>query len=322
MRRVPFVIWLLLLSSCTSGLPPTLPDPNSDVGLGEVELLVWTTRAPNGLLGHARERERAKVDVNRCVARGTPRFTPTDQHLVMVRAQQLQATAEGGMPTLNAHASLSRATHVAYDVRVTGYLELFPDETKYVPSSSCCQAGMVSETCGASYVTRLIRGSGTVQHLQRLDASAGVEAAELVRARGGTSYRRLNETSFVDAYFAYQLEPLASLCSTLSPDDEMETLAVQAPNNCWVQAHLEDGTRHSRAFRSPDSAVCRKLAEHHCKAQVHMAACTASFGADGQAAPLALFEANPSPPATAPAAITAPSATPAVVPAPRPANAP
>lgn len=156
----------------------------------------------------------------------------------MVRAQQLDLTAEGGVPTVSAHASLSRATHVAYDVRVSGYLELFPDEAKYAPASSCCQGGMVAETCGTSYVTRLIRGSGTVQHLQKLDASAGVEAGELVRARGGTSYRRLNETSFVDAYFAYQLELLASLCSRLSPDDEMETLAVQAPNHGRLQREL------------------------------------------------------------------------------------
>ena len=58
-----------------------------------------------------------------------------------------------------------------------------------------------------------------------------------------------------------------------------------------VQAHLEDGKRESRAWHVPDAALCQKLAEHHCKTQEHLAACTASFAADGQATPLALFGA-------------------------------
>lgn|GEM_PF-6539386 len=57
--------------------------------------------------------------------------------------------------------------------------------------------------------------------------------------------RRCPSSRFVDAFFAYQLEPLTSLCSRLSPEDELETLAVSAPNNCWVQAHLDDGSHRS-----------------------------------------------------------------------------
>jgi hypothetical protein len=306
-------VCLLLLARCAPSVPPTLPDPNADVGLGEVALLVWTTRSPSGLLGHPRDEASGKVDANRRVVDGKPQFTPTEQHLVVVSAQTIDVGAEAGVTGMKASANVNRATHVAYDVQVTGYLELLPDDAKYLPGSGCCQGGAVSETCGGSYITRLIRGTGSVEHLQQLSATAGVEASELVRAHGGTAYRRLNKTSFVDAFFAYQLEPLASLCSRLSPEDEIEMLAVNAPNNCWVQAHLEDGTRQARAWHVPDPALCQKLAEHHCKSQPHLAACSASFGADGQATPLALGGATA--PVEAVPAATAPAPTVAAPPA-------
>ena len=308
--------WLsLALLGCTPGMQPSLPDPNADVGLGDIALLVWTTRSSSGLLGHVYDGESGKVDAHRKVVEGTAHSTPTDQHLVVVSAQTLSAEAGAGTGAIAADAKLSHATHVAYDVRVSGYLELFPEDSKYLPGCGCCQGGGVSEMCGDRYVTRLIRGSGKVQHLQKLEASAGVEASELVRARGGTSYRRLNETEFTDAFFAYQLEPLSSLCSRLSPEDELETLAIKAPNNCWVQAHLEDGSRESRAWHVPDAVLCRKLAEHHCRKEATMAACTASFGSDGQAAPLSLFEAATAAPAVT-TALPASSASPVAAPPP------
>jgi hypothetical protein len=304
MCRSVIALCLLPLAACAPSVPPTLPDPDADVGLGEVALLVWTTRSPNGLLGHARQAASGKVDANRRVVDGKPEFTPTEQHLVVVSAQTVDVGAEAGMPGMKANANLNRATHVAYDVQVSGYLELMPEDAKYLPSCGCCQGGAVSATCGDSYITRLIRGTGTVQHLQKLEASAGVEASELVRAHGGTTYRRLNETHFVDAFFAYQLEPLASLCSRLSPEQELETLTVAAPDNCWVQAHLEDGSRRARAWHVPDVGLCQKLAQHHCKSQDQVAACSASFGSDGQVAPLALEGT-----AAAPAAATTPPAS-------------
>lgn len=311
---------LLLAVACAPSVQPTLPDPNADVGLGEVALLVWTTRSPSGLLGHPRDAATGKIDANRRVVNGKPQLTPTEQHLVVVSAQTLDAGAEAGVSGMKANAAVNRATHVAYDVQITGYLELLPEDTKYLPSSGCCQGGGVSETCGESYITRLIRGTGTVQHLQQLSATGGVEASELVRAHGGTSYRRLNEMRFVDAFFAYQLEPMATLCSHLSPEDEIETMAVSAPNNCWVQAHLEDGKREARAWHVPDAALCKKLAQHHCKAQPRVAACTASFGSDGQASPLALDD-EPAPSAApaaatvaAPPALAAPTTAPAARP--------
>lgn len=318
-------LWLSLglLSAtfaCTSGLQPTLPDPNADVGLGDIALLVWTTRSPNGLLGHVYDQDSGKVDAHRRVVEGTPRLTPTDQHLVVVSAQSVQVDAEAGTVGISVSAKVDRATHVAYDVRITGYLELFPEESKYLPGCGCCQGGGVSEYCGEHYVTRLIRGSGKVQHLQKLEVAAGIEASELVRARGGTTYRRLNETEFTDAFFAYQLEPLETLCSHLAPEEELETLAVKAPNNCWVQAHLEDGNRESRAWHVPNAALCRKLAEHHCKKQEHMAACTASFGGGGQAEPIALFD-EPVPPTTTTTAATGTIAGPAAAGAPAGAGA-
>lgn len=303
---------LWLVTSCAPSVPATLPDPNADVGLGDVQLLVWTTRSESGLLGHALSPGSGKIDPNRKVVDGSQHLTPTDQHLIVVSAQTLDVGAGAGAAGVSVNANVNRATHVAYDVRISGYLELFPDDARYVPGSSCCQAGVVSDTCGDRYVTRLIRGSGTVEHLQKLDATAGVEASELVKAHGGTTYRKLNKTSFVDAFFAYQLEPLATLCGRLSPEQEMETLAVSAPSNCWVQAHLEDGSRQSRAWHVPDATLCRKLAEHHCGAQAHVAACTASFSSDGQATPLPLFSEVATPAVPAPA----PPSPPVVAPAP------
>jgi len=297
--RIESFGWLGLVAACAPSVPATLPDPNADVGLGEVALMVWTTRSPEGLLGHARQSQSSKVNPNCKVVEGTAHFTATDQHLVMVSEQAVELEAGAGVSGMSADARVNRATHVAFDVRVTGYLELFPKETKYVPGSGCCQGGAVSDSCGESYVTRLIRGSGKVVHLQKLGASAGVEAGDLVRARGGTTYRRLNETSFVDAFFAYQLEQLQSLCSRVAPGEEIETLAVDAPDNCWVQAYLTDGRREAQSFRVPDVALCKKLAEHHCSSRQQLAGCTASFASAGQAAPIALFEAAPPAPAEA-----------------------
>jgi hypothetical protein len=295
MRLLRGLLASVLLLSCAPSVPATLPDPNADVGLGDVQLLVWTTRSESGLLGHALSPGTSAIDPNRKVVEGAQHLTPTDQHLIVVSAQTLDVGAAAGAAGVALSANVNRATHVAYDVRISGYLELFPEDARYVPGSSCCQAGVVSATCGERYVTRLIRGSGSVEHLQKLEATAGVEASELVRAHGGTTYRKLNKTSFVDAFFAYQLEPLATLCARLSPEQEMETLSVNAPNNCWVQAHLEDGSRQARAWHVPDAALCRKLAEHHCGTLEHVAACTASFGSDGQAAPLSLFTPAPAP---------------------------
>lgn len=302
MRLHRGLAWLTLLASsasCAPSVPATLPDPNADVGLGDVAMLVWTTRSPIGLLGYARHESTGKIDANRKVVDGTPRFTPTQQRLVIVSAQTLAVGAGVGVQGVMASADVNRATHVAYDVQISGYLELAPEDAKYLASCGCCQGGGVADNCGDSYVTRLIRGSGTMQHLHKLEAKAGVEASELVRAHGGTTYRRLNETRFVDAFFAYQLEPLATLCSHLSPEQELETLAVSAPPNCWVQAHLEDGNRQARAWHVPDAPLCQKLAEHHCGKQEHLAACSASFGAEGQITPLSLFSAA-APPAVMP----------------------
>lgn len=47
---------------------------------------------------------------------------------MMVSAQTLEAGVGAGTLGVAADANLSRATHVAYDVQVSGYLELFPDE--------------------------------------------------------------------------------------------------------------------------------------------------------------------------------------------------
>lgn len=109
MRSLSSLAGLALLASCAPSVPATLPDPNADVGLGDVAMLVWTTRSPSGLLGYARDQGSGKIDANRKVVDGTPRFTPTQQHLVVVSAQTVAAGAGVGVQGISASLDVNRA---------------------------------------------------------------------------------------------------------------------------------------------------------------------------------------------------------------------
>ncbi len=277
------ILALPLVWACASQqAEPTLPDPNVDFGLGDVVLLTWTTRAPEGLLGHALEPGVVAIDPHRRVVDGEPRWVSNDQKLSVVVTAQETAELGAGYGPLGAKAGVGRATHVAYDVRVTGYLELPPDSLHYSSGSACCFNGAPSPSCGEWYVVRLMRGTGKAQYLEQVSAEAGVEAAQLVRARGGTAFRRLNEMSFNDAYFAYEVVPMSSLCSRVSPEQEVETLAVRAPDNCWVQAVRADGSRDAHAWYMPNASLCRQVAQRHCDGTEGAFGCLASFGREGE----------------------------------------
>ena len=94
---------------------------------------------------------------------------------------------------MGASASLGQATHVAYDVHLTRYLELPPASLHYSALSGCCFDGAPTASCGEWYVVRMMWGSGRVQFLQQVTAEARIAASNLLRAQGGTTYRRLNE---------------------------------------------------------------------------------------------------------------------------------
>lgn len=269
-----------LLGACASVPGSSLPDPDLDPGLGDVVLMKWTTRSSEGLLGCALDRDpdHTEVDRIRRLVVGTPRWVPTDQRLTFVVSAESGASASVGQGALSAGAGASRATHVAYDVQVAGYLELAPDTVKYEAKSNCCQAGRPIDACADGYVGRLIWGSGRAQYLVRVEANVQVAAADLVRASGGTRFRRVNQMRFRDTFFAYEVVPTAAVCRYVSPADELEPMTVTAPNTCWVQVFGTDGTRHSGSFKLPDAELCRKTARHFCDRVEGHLDCQATFG--------------------------------------------
>lgn len=277
---------LLLLGACafadvacgSATREPTLPDPDADLGLGNVVMMVWTTRDHEGLLGHALEPvDVYRVDPHRKVVEGEPRWVPTDQTLQVMVTRSVSAEVGAGHGVVSAQAQASSGSHIAYDVRITGYLELPPSSLHYAAASGCCLGGNASSSCGDEYVVRLMRGSGTVQYLQRLQGDVSVEATEILKARGGASFRKLSESTFRDAYFAYELVPLSVLCSRVAPEDEVEVLAVGAPDTCFLNVFHEDGSRESSAFKLPDEHLCREVSQRRCGAVKGALACQATF---------------------------------------------
>jgi hypothetical protein len=280
------------LAACSHGVPVVLPDPDVDPGLGDVVLMTWTTRSADGLLGFALAPERVEVDAVRRVATGAPRWVPTHQRLAFVVAAERNAQAEAGVHGLTAQAAAHRATHVAYDVLVSGYLELPGDSLHYVPRSHCCLGGQPTAACASGYVGRVMWGTGRAEYLVQVDANAEVSAAELVRARGGSRFRRVNETSFQETFFAYEVAPTAALCRLVAPTEELEPITVKAPSNCWVQAFSADGSRQAYAFSLPDPELCRKVAAHHCSLVEQRIDCRVSYAEGTRVTPLELDPAS------------------------------
>jgi hypothetical protein len=280
------------LAACSHGVPAILPDPDVDPGLGNVVLMTWTTRSAEGLLGHALASERIEVDAVRRVATGAPRWVPTHQRLSFVVAAEDNARAEAGVHGLTAQTGAHRVTHVAYDVLVSGYLELPGDSLHYDPRSHCCLGGVPTAACANGYVGRLMWGSGHAQYLVKLEANAEVSAAELVRARGGARFRRVNATTFQETFFAYEVAPAEALCRLVPPNEELEPITVRAPSNCWVQAFSADGTRQAYAFSLPDPGLCRKVAAHHCSLVEERIDCRVSYAEGTHVTPLELDPAS------------------------------
>lgn len=266
------------LVACSSAVPAVLPDPDVDPGLGDVVLMTWTTRSAEGLLGHAMASDAIEVDTLRRVATGTPRWVPTHQRLSFVVSAESGAEAKAGIHGMTAQAGAHRVTHVAYDVLVSGYLELPGDSLRYEPRSQCCLGGQATTACATGYVSRLMWGTGRAQYLVKLETDVEVSATELVRARGGTRFRRVNEMSFENTFFAYEVAPADALCRLVAPGDELEPITVKAPSNCWVQAFSANGTRQAYAFNLPDPELCRRVAAHHCSLSKHRIDCRVSYG--------------------------------------------
>lgn len=269
---------LILPAACTNMPSPALPDPDIDLGLGDVVLLTWTTRSPDGILGHAMIPDLIGVDPHRKVVSGKPRWVDTSQrmHFMFTRQRSANGKLEAGMASVEAGAA--QVTHVAYEVHLTRYLELPPEALTYASASGCCMGGQVTEACGAWYVFRMMWGTGKVLYLQRVSVDAGVSASGLLHAQGGTAYRRLNELSFDQAFFAYEAVPLADLCAGVQPEQEMPTLSVIAPRNCWALAQRKDGSSTADAWHVPAESVCRNVVRHHCGRTDSLLSCHLTFG--------------------------------------------
>ncbi len=299
MRRGLGILGCGLSLGCSPGSVPVLPDPDADLGLGDVVFMTWTTRSPEGLLGHTMIPQRIGVDPLRKVLEGTPVFTETSQHLKVMLTKQ----AEGGVKAtppgpVGAQAGVSGVTHIAYDVHVTRYLGYSVANSHYAADSGCCLAGEPSPACGEWYVASMMWGSGHSSYLQRVDADASVSAGELFRAHGGTSYRLLNQMEFENTFFAYEAAPLADLCARVAPEDEVPALSVTAPHNCRAQVVQTAGEHQGKSWYAADQALCQTMVDQFCTGLVDVQSCRATFSADGTSNTLELRQQIPVPAAT------------------------
>lgn len=313
---------LLGLEACAATLQPALPEPDVELGLGDVVLLTWTTRSPAGLLGHAMLPDAIGVDPHRRVVDGNAHWVGTSQRMRFMFTRERAVQVKVDAVTAGASTGVAQATHIAYDVHLTRYLELPPDSLRYAPASCCCLEGQVTSSCGEWYVIRMMWGSGRVQFLQQVSANASISASELLRAEGGTAYRRLNEISFEDAFFAYEAVPLADLCASVQPEDELTAMFVRAPRNCWMMAQRNDGTNATMTWHLGHEQACRDVVGSHCARQKDLMSCHMTFTAGDQttsatipidafprtieAAPIA---ASPKPVAASTSPVTGPAAT-------------
>jgi hypothetical protein len=269
-----------IVGGCHKLAHPELPDPDVDPGLGNFVLMTFTTRAPEGILGHALEagaHPGGNLDPQRKPIAGTPKEVPTAQHLRIVMRVEDQLSVAAKYGPVKAGAQASRATHVAYDVELTGYLEYFPEQLKYDPACGCCVGGGLSDACGAFYVTRLFRGTGATQLLTEVTGSGAVDAADVLHASGGRAFRSLSESTFQDAYFAYEFAHLDALCQKLDPEQEMPPLEVDAQKNCFLTTYSSHGQRLQVSWALPDKELCTLVLKKACAEQVEAVRCEGRF---------------------------------------------
>lgn len=265
--------WAGLLVGCAGLLwgcagakaAPELAAVDADLGLGDVVMMTWTTREAAGLLGHALSAGALGVDPHRRAMSGAEHFVPTDQTISIVVSRDHTASLGAKYGPVGGEAAGAATTHIAYEVRITGYLELGPADLRYRAESGCCAGGGLSGSCGDYYVMRMMRGSGKAEYLQKLEGSVSVTAADVVHASGGTAFRKLSTSHFEDTYFAYELAPLDGVCALLTPEEEMVPMKVAAPDNCFLTAYQENGTRVAEGWHLPDARLCWTVAERHAR---------------------------------------------------------
>ncbi len=278
--RVLFVT-ATLSATCTCGGPqkPALAIPDDNGGpLSNVILLPLTTRATDGLLGHAWDVETDLADPLRLVLNGTVVVTSTEQHVMFFRDTSTRAELDATVGIANAGVWASRVTHVLYDVQITSLATLATGTQRYNADSGCCLQGNPTESCASGYVYRLMRGSGTIRLLQHVEGEAALNFKEVVMARGGGKYRVVDESTFNDAYFGLELSPLQSVCRTLTPEQEIAPLKLLASPNCTINRFSGLGEKETLARQLPSEELCFSVARHYCSELAGVMACRVRFG--------------------------------------------
>lgn len=257
--------------------PPTIPDDNGGP-LSNVILLPLTTRSTDALLGHAWDVETDLPDPLRAVLTGAVTVTATEQHVMFFRDTSARAELDATVGIANAGVWAAQVTHVLYDVQITQLATFSAGSQRYNADSGCCLQGNPTESCESGYVYRLLRGTGTIRLLQRIEGEASVALKEVVMARGGGRYRVMDESTFNDAYFGLELSPLQSVCRTLTPEQEMAPLRLLASPNCTVNRYGALGEKESLARQLPSEDLCLNVAQRYCSELSGVIACRVRFG--------------------------------------------
>jgi hypothetical protein len=320
---------------CAPGLPSQeLPSAGEGGALHGAVLLPLTVRSTNGLLGHVWSPATRRVDTMRRVVEGPTERDATRQHVDVLMSMDFVANV--GVETHGVGASVSgqHKTDVAYSVDITGYETLAARPSGYRPDSACCVNGVVTSVCEWGYVGRVLRGSGKLRYLRRLQGEASANLGPVLEASGGARYELVDETTFEDAFFAFVPEPLDALCERLEPGQEMMAFKVAAADNCKVRAYRADGAGSKPALSAylPTAEACFSAARSVCESEPgKVVSCPATFhGPDGTiashdfatgerssvAAPVpAPAPAAPTPPPSATAAPASPPPAATAVPA-------
>jgi hypothetical protein len=268
---------------CSPGLPAQdLPSAGEGGALHGAVLLPLTVRSTGGLLGHVWSPATRRIDTMRRAVEGPTERDATRQHVEVLMSMDFVANIGVATQGIGAGVSGQHKTDVAYSVDITGYETLAARPAGYRPDSACCVSGVVTSVCEWGYVGRVLRGSGKLRYLRRLQGEASANLGPVLTAGGGARYELVDETTFEDAFFAFVPEPLDALCESLEPGQEMMAFKVAAPDNCKVRVYRADGAGSKPALTAylPTAEACFAAALSVCQGESgKVVSCPATFQA-------------------------------------------
>jgi hypothetical protein len=274
---------------CAPAMPSQeLPSAGEGGALHGAVLLPLTVRSTGGLLGHVWSPSTRRVDTMRRVVDGPTERDATRQHVEVLMSMDFVANVGVEHQGIGADVSGQQRTDVAYSVDITGYETLAARPSGYRAESACCVNGVVTSTCEWGYVGRVLRGSGKLRYLRRLQGEASANLGPVLKAGGGARYELVDETTFEDAFFAFVPEPLDALCERLEPGQEMQAFKVAAPDNCKCRVYRADvpGSKLALSAYYPSAEACFSATASICGSEPgKVVSCPATFQAsDGSVA--------------------------------------